>query len=467
MEANNYTIYIHQNRVNGKMYCGQTCQDPKKRFKGGSGYSDCPRFYNAIKKYGWDNFNHILLFEHLSDEMANIIETEIIKKYDLTNDEFGYNIDEGGAHSAPPIDDLTGQTFGRLTVIRRDIDRPGIYWLCRCSCDRNKIVSIYNGSLKSGATQSCGCIRSEHLKNQSHNLIHGMSDTPLYAQWRNMKKRLDAKDNIFEPWYDFKNFYSWAKESGYNDGDVIIRLDRNKMYSPDNCEWGKLSEYRHELVTSKTNLYEYNGDFYTINELAKFTDVPINALRQRLHNPSFKTIEDVLTTPYRNQQKIVNTYDFYQDYVVVNIPNYSFTVDYDVYEKIKNYIWIYNNNTIMERYRKGHSTIRLELFLFDVLPRHAHKIKLKFKNEDKSDFRKNNIEMLFPIEKTDYLFYISQIDEIGFVIENGAWRVGKVGDSRKTFHDISDALQYYDKRYGTCLYDKYINYLNLKETKAV
>jgi len=94
----------------------------------------------------------------------------------------------------------------------------------------------------------------------------------------------------------------------------------------------------------------------------------------------------------------------------------------------------------MERYRKGHSTIRLELFLFDVLPRHAHKIKLKFKNEDKSDFRKNNIEMLFPIEKTDYLFYISQIDEIGFVIENGAWRVGKVGDSRKTFHDISDAL---------------------------
>ena len=138
-----------------------------------------------------------------------------------------------------------------------------------------------------------------------------MSGTPLYTQWSNMKKRSDAKDNIFEPWYDFKNFYSWAKESGYNEGDVIIRLDRNKMYSPDNCEWGKLSEYKHELVTSKTNLYEYNGDFYTINELAKFTDVPINALRQRLHNPSFKTIEDVLTTPYRNQQKIVNTYDFY------------------------------------------------------------------------------------------------------------------------------------------------------------
>ena len=51
---------------------------------------------NAIKKYGWNNFYHIILFENISLELANIIEEELIRKYDTMNNKKGYNMIAGG-----------------------------------------------------------------------------------------------------------------------------------------------------------------------------------------------------------------------------------------------------------------------------------------------------------------------------------------------------------------------------------
>ena len=62
----------------------------------GNGYINCTHFYNAIQKYGWDNFEHIVLIENLSLEMANIIEDELIKKYNTMNSLYGYNMVSGG-----------------------------------------------------------------------------------------------------------------------------------------------------------------------------------------------------------------------------------------------------------------------------------------------------------------------------------------------------------------------------------
>lgn len=93
---NNYTVYMHKNKINGKVYVGITYQKTKYRWrKNGIGYKK-QKFYNAIKKYGWDNFEHIILFENLTFEEACLKEQELIKKYNSNNRNYGYNHSIGG-----------------------------------------------------------------------------------------------------------------------------------------------------------------------------------------------------------------------------------------------------------------------------------------------------------------------------------------------------------------------------------
>ena len=91
---NNYLVYIHRNTVNNKAYIGQT-MNIKERWKP-KNYRHNPHFYSAIKKYGWDKFEHIIFASDLSLEEANRIEKLLIALFDTTNREVGYNIRLGG-----------------------------------------------------------------------------------------------------------------------------------------------------------------------------------------------------------------------------------------------------------------------------------------------------------------------------------------------------------------------------------
>lgn len=94
-----YCIYIHRNKINNKVYIGQTCQKPEYRWgEGGKRYAQCPRFYNAIQKYGWDSFEHIILFTNLTLEEANAKEEELISFYNATQEQYGYNLQKGGVN---------------------------------------------------------------------------------------------------------------------------------------------------------------------------------------------------------------------------------------------------------------------------------------------------------------------------------------------------------------------------------
>lgn len=90
-----FMVYKHTTPSN-KIYIGITCQKPQKRWRYGYGYSNCPLFYKAIKKYGWDNINHEILYENLTKEEAILKEKELIEKYDSTNNKKGYNLTKGG-----------------------------------------------------------------------------------------------------------------------------------------------------------------------------------------------------------------------------------------------------------------------------------------------------------------------------------------------------------------------------------
>lgn len=70
----------------------------------------------------------------------------------------------------PKLIDLTGQKFGKLTVIKRDISKKGVYWLCKCDC--GNIKSILSSNLRRGLTQSCGCLQKQRTgENNVKNLV--------------------------------------------------------------------------------------------------------------------------------------------------------------------------------------------------------------------------------------------------------------------------------------------------------
>lgn len=100
---NAYTVYMHI-APDGRKYIGITRYSPKKRWDCGRGYANNEYFTRAIKKYGWDNFQHIILFEGLSEEDAKSKEIELIKVHKSNIREFGFNISSGGeSHSGTKI----------------------------------------------------------------------------------------------------------------------------------------------------------------------------------------------------------------------------------------------------------------------------------------------------------------------------------------------------------------------------
>lgn len=79
-----------------KYYIGVTSKDVKVRWNNGYGYRHQPYFYNAIKKYGWDNFEHIIIEENLTKDDAFNMEKSLIRKYKSNIRDFGYNRSTGG-----------------------------------------------------------------------------------------------------------------------------------------------------------------------------------------------------------------------------------------------------------------------------------------------------------------------------------------------------------------------------------
>ena len=95
---NKFIVYCHTNKINGKRYVGITRLEPNVRWKNGNGYYRNEHFYSAIKKYGWEEFAHEILFEDLTEQEACEKEKELIAKWNLCDSSKGYNNSYGGEH---------------------------------------------------------------------------------------------------------------------------------------------------------------------------------------------------------------------------------------------------------------------------------------------------------------------------------------------------------------------------------
>ena len=95
MEERKYLVYKHTS-PSGKVYIGITKQTAHGRWKNGLGYTSSPHFWSAIQKYGWDNFQHEIVQDHLTEDEACELEQMLIAKCNATNREYGYNQKTGG-----------------------------------------------------------------------------------------------------------------------------------------------------------------------------------------------------------------------------------------------------------------------------------------------------------------------------------------------------------------------------------
>lgn len=76
-----FCIYMHKNKITNKVYIGATSMKPELRWNKGKGYSKSTKFYADIAKYGWDNFEHIIIIDNLDQEQSQVLEKFYIQKY--------------------------------------------------------------------------------------------------------------------------------------------------------------------------------------------------------------------------------------------------------------------------------------------------------------------------------------------------------------------------------------------------
>lgn len=147
----------------GKVYIGITMQPLEKRFMNGYGYKRCPVIYNAIKKYGWDNFKHEILFEGLTKEEAEKKEIELIAFYKSNQRVFGYNIENGGnttgTHSEETKRKISEGNKGKI-VTKESIEK------------RRKTIEK-NGGCSGEKNSFYGKHHSEEVKKKQSELMKG------------------------------------------------------------------------------------------------------------------------------------------------------------------------------------------------------------------------------------------------------------------------------------------------------
>jgi hypothetical protein len=203
------------------------------------------------------------------------------------------------------IIDLTGKEFGRLVVIKATTfpETGRLGWLCRCKCGKEKI--IVGGSLKRGATVSCGCrMRETFTARIIANTTHGAAahgGTRTFHSWNQMKGRCYNANNraykdyggrgitVCQRWLDgFLNFLEDMGECP--PGKSIDRYpDKNGNYEKSNCRWATPKEQannrrKRSVQNRNAHRIECRGEIKTAKDWKSTTGIKVATIRYRLRH---------------------------------------------------------------------------------------------------------------------------------------------------------------------------------------
>lgn len=146
------------------------------------------------------------------------------------------------------IVDLTGKRFGKLTVIGIDKKVNGEYkWLCICDCNPKRVISILGGNLRSGHTQSCGCLNSkgeELISNILHsynvNFKSQYTFDDLLTEFGN-RMRFDFGilnrhgDLLYLIEFDGMHHFK-CRESGWNNSENLKQVKKDDLKKDTYCK---------------------------------------------------------------------------------------------------------------------------------------------------------------------------------------------------------------------------------------